>query len=190
MGLEGAVAEADVVGGNQVKWAAQVVVATEVKVAAFAIEALENEGAVAGQGGGTADSAPSEDVDDGFKAATVEGRQPELVGFAQVAVAGQIDKSEVLNVESKTVVRASDVAGAVEAEGGGLYPGFAAADAETGVGEGDGANTGLAVDIDGAADFADPDVALVLEGVDLVGTAPSQAALIDDLLATGQVEVV
>jgi Ca2+-binding RTX toxin-like protein len=54
----------------------------------------------------------------------------------------------------------------------------------------DGADTDIAVDVDGAADFADPDVTLVAEGVDLVGPAPSQAAVIDGLLTTGQLEVI
>jgi Ca2+-binding RTX toxin-like protein len=54
----------------------------------------------------------------------------------------------------------------------------------------DGTDTKLAVDVDGAAGFADPDVILVIEGVDLAGSEPSQTAAIDALLASGQLEVV
>jgi hypothetical protein len=53
----------------------------------------------------------------------------------------------------------------------------------------DDTDTTLAVAADGSADFATPDVTLIFNGVDLVGAAPSQAAAIDGLLASGQLDV-
>jgi hypothetical protein len=53
----------------------------------------------------------------------------------------------------------------------------------------DGTDTDLAIDADGSADFATPDVTVMFNGVDLVSGAPSQAAAIDGLLASGQLEV-
>ena len=50
-------------------------------------------------------------------------------------------------------------------------------------------DTQLAIDRDGAAEFANADVRTIVENVDLVGTAPSQAAVIDGLLHGGQLEV-
>jgi hypothetical protein len=53
----------------------------------------------------------------------------------------------------------------------------------------DGGDTQLAIDRGGAAEFATPEVTTILENVDLVGTAPSQAAVINGLLDAGQLEV-
>ncbi|HEX5795520.1 MAG TPA: type I secretion C-terminal target domain-containing protein [Geminicoccaceae bacterium] len=52
-----------------------------------------------------------------------------------------------------------------------------------------GDDTRLDFDRDGAADFAVPEVTSIVENVDLVAAAPTQAEVIDGLLDAGQLEV-